>query len=43
MKADKTIFVDESLEKAFDGLDKEDPIKKALTKAIKDIKEETHC
>ena len=39
MKPHKVIFIDDSLEITFNNLSDEDPIKKGLKKAIKDIKE----
>ena len=36
----KVIFIDEELEKAFNELDKADPIKKALIRAIETIKQD---
>lgn len=38
MKAHKIIFIDDSLEKAFNNLPEKDNIKKALKRAIIDIK-----
>jgi len=43
MTPDKVVFVDNSLEDAFNGLTEKDPTKKALTKAIRDIKENCYC
>jgi hypothetical protein len=43
MKPQKMKFVDVSLEKAFNILDDKDPAKKAIIKAIKDIKENCYC
>jgi len=40
MKLKKIVFVDETLEKSFNTIDKNDPIKKALTKAIQSLKED---
>lgn len=40
MKPKKVIFVDEGLEKAFEKLSEDDPIKKGLVKAIKDLYED---
>lgn len=40
MKPKKIVFVDESLEKSFNEIDRNDPIKKALTKAILALKED---
>ena len=39
MKSDKVVFIDAELGKSFEELSEEDPIKKGLKKAIKDIKE----
>jgi len=39
MKPEKVVFVDESLEKSFAKLDKGDPLKKGLIKAIKEVQE----
>lgn len=36
----KIIFVDEKLEEAFNGLNEKDPIKKALIRAIENIKQD---
>ena len=38
-KADGVIFADEKLEKAYESLSEEDWLKKALRKAIEDLKE----
>ena len=43
MKAHKVIFVDKSLEQTFNNLSDKDPLKKALTRAIKTIKENCYC
>jgi len=43
MKPDKVVFIDESLENAFNSLTENDPTKKALIKAIRDIKENCYC
>jgi len=43
MKPKKIKFIDSSLEKAFNGIKENDPIKKALIRAIKDIKENCYC
>jgi hypothetical protein len=43
MKSDKVVFIDESLENAFNSLKDNDPTKKALIKAIKDIQENCYC
>ena len=39
----KVIFVDEELENAFDLLSAEDPLKKGIIKAIKNIKEDCNA
>jgi len=39
MKPEKVIFIDESLEKSFNELSKEDPIKKSVVRAIKSLRE----
>ncbi len=43
MIPDKIVFVDDSLEDAFNNLIEKDPTKKALIKAIKDIKGNCYC
>ena len=43
MKADKVKFVEGSLEDAFNELSEKDPIKKAIIKTIKNIKENCYC
>ncbi len=43
MKPKRIRFIDSSLEKAFNILKDDDPIKKALIKAIRDIKENCYC
>jgi len=43
MRPRKVLFAEESLEKAFNVLDDKDPTKKALIKAIRDIKENCYC
>jgi hypothetical protein len=43
MKPDKVVFVDESLEDAFNSLTDKDPTKKALIKAIRDIQGNCYC
>jgi len=43
MKPKRVKFIDVSLERAFNVLDDQDPVKKALIKAIKDIKENCYC
>src|SRR3989344_480021 len=42
MKTSKVIFIDNDLEKAFDNLNENDPIKKALKRAIETIKEDCY-
>lgn len=42
-KADKVVFAEDSTEKAFNSLPKEDWLKKALQRAIKDLKENVFC
>ena len=37
MKPEKVVFFDEDLENAFNNLPDNDPVKKAMTRAIKDI------
>ena len=43
MKPKKMRFVDVSLEKAFNVLGDKDPVKKAIIRAIGDIKENCYC
>ena len=43
MKSNKAKFIDRSLEEAFNAIDNSDPTKKALIRAIRDIKENCHC
>lgn len=43
MKPHKIKFIWENLEKAFNELSDKDPIKKALIKAIRDIKQNAFC
>ena len=43
MMPDKIVFVDDSLEDAFNNLTEKDPIKKALIKTIRDLKENCYC
>ena len=40
MKPERIVFVDESLEKSFNELKEEDPIKKSIIRAIKALKED---
>ena len=37
-ESSKVVFIDEELEKAFNSLSENDPVKKALIKAIREIK-----
>jgi len=43
MKSDKVVFVDKELERAFESLSEDEPLKKALEKAIRDINENVFC
>ena len=43
MKPEKVVFIDEELQKSFEELSEEDPVKKGLIKAIKDIQEDAFC
>jgi len=43
MKPNKMKFIDTELERAFNILDEKDPAKKAIIKAVKDIKENCYC
>jgi len=43
MKSDKLKFIDHSLENVFNDLKDDDPVKKSLIKAIRDIKENCYC
>ena len=43
MKSQKVVFVDEGLEKSYDEFSDEDPLKKALKRAINDIWENIFC
>jgi hypothetical protein len=43
MIPEKIQFVDKNLEKSFNLLDENDPARKAIIKAIKDIKENCYC
>ena len=42
-RADKVVFADDSMEEAFNSLSEEDWLKKALRKAIQDLKENAFC
>ena len=43
MKPEKVVFGDFELQKAFDELKENDPVKKGLIKAIKDLQEDAFC
>ncbi len=43
MRPEKVVFIDQSLEKTFNELNDIDPLKKGLTRAIKDIQENAFC
>ncbi|MBA7523018.1 hypothetical protein ES705_15141 [subsurface metagenome] len=43
MKADKIKFAEVSLEKAFNEINEKDPLKKALVRALREIKENCYC
>ena len=43
MKSDKLKFIDHSLENVFNDLKDDDPVKKSLIKAIREIKENCYC
>jgi Txe/YoeB family toxin of Txe-Axe toxin-antitoxin module len=43
MNPKKIRFIDKSLEKALNILSENDPVKKAITKAIKEIKKNCYC
>jgi len=43
MKPERIVFVDDSLEKSFNELNNEDPIKKGLIKAIRELQEDAFC
>ena len=43
MKPDKLKFIDNSLERAFNDLKDNDPLKKALIRALKDIRQNCYC
>jgi len=43
MKPEKVVFVDDELEKSFNSLNENDPIKKSLSRAIKNIQEDAFC
>jgi len=39
MRSDRVVFNDESLERAFESLSEDDPLKKGIKKAIEEIRE----
>ena len=43
MNVEKVIFVDDELERLFDNFDENNPIKKSLKRAIKNIYENPFC
>ncbi len=43
MKPSKIVFVDEELQKSFEELPEEDPIKKGLIKSIRELQEDAFC
>jgi len=43
MKSEKVVFVDEELEKSFNEISEDDPLKKSLIKAIKEVQENCFC
>jgi len=43
ISADGVVFADENLEKAFNSLPDNDPIKKAIRRAIENLKENAFC
>ena len=43
MKPERVVFIDDELQKDFEKLTPEDPIKKGLTRAIKDLQENAFC
>ena len=43
MKPKRVVFIDDKLEETFDSLGDNDPTKKALKRAIKDIQQNCHC
>jgi len=43
MKPKKVVFVDEELEKSFEEISENDPLKKTLVKAIREIQENCFC
>lgn len=43
MKPEKVVFVDDDLEESFNQLSFNDPLKKGLIKAIRDIQEDAFC
>ncbi len=43
MIPDRVVFIDDELEKAFKSLEDNDPVKKGLKKAIREISENAFC
>ena len=43
IKPSKVVFISDELEKDFNGLKDEDPIKKGITRAINDLRENAFC
>lgn len=43
MKAEKVVFLNDELQKEFENLPENDPVKKGLKKAIRDIQENPSC
>ncbi len=43
MKPEKVVFQDPELQTAYDELKEEDPIKKGLKKAIRDLRNDAFC
>ncbi|MBN1185864.1 MAG: hypothetical protein JXB49_26520 [Bacteroidales bacterium] len=43
MKPEKVVFLDSNLQVSFESLSNKDPLKKGLTKAIRDIQEDASC
>jgi len=43
MRPEKVVFIKEDLQKSFEDLPENDPIKKTLIKAIRDIQENAFC
>lgn len=43
MRPERIVFIDDSLEKSFNELNNEDPIKKGLIRALKELREDAFC